>query len=306
MPVYNGAKYLSEAIESILQQTFKDFEFIIINDGSTDNSLEIIESYHDERIIIINQENQGLAVSLNNGINITKGKYIARMDQDDISYKERIKTQVDFLNNNPGVIVVGSNADVIDKDGNFVYTRNPNKNNSQLKAGLPYKAPFIHPSIMIHKDSLINVGLYTEYSFLEDIFLYIKLFNLGKFSNIENSLIKYRLSPFAFSRKTKETNKAFKKAIDYFYDHGKLKEYHIESVNKSINQTSKKEKYFQYNLLLAKKYLWNNYQPKLARINVAKAINYKWKCLIPYFLFGLSLLPEGINNILYVLYKKIK
>src|SRR5580698_9685158 len=102
MPVYNGEKYIKEALESILQQTFIDFEFLIINDGSTDNSVSIIKSFNDNRIRLIhNEKNSGLVYSLNKGIGLSNGEYIARMDCDDVSIPERLEKQVGFLNSNP-------------------------------------------------------------------------------------------------------------------------------------------------------------------------------------------------------------
>ena len=108
MPVYNGEKYLQEAIESILNQTFKDFEFIIINDGSTDKTLEIIKSFTDPRIKLITQENRGIIYSLNKGITESRGKYIARMDADDISLPERLEKEYRFLEQNPNYGIVGT------------------------------------------------------------------------------------------------------------------------------------------------------------------------------------------------------
>ncbi len=122
MSVYNGDKYLREEIESILNQTFKDFEFIIVNDGSTDKSLEIIKSYNDPRIVIIDQENTGLAKALNNGINIAKGRYIARMDQDDISNPERFEKQIEFLENLSEYVAIGSWSNHISEHGEYLYT----------------------------------------------------------------------------------------------------------------------------------------------------------------------------------------
>lgn len=114
MSVYNGEKYLREAIDSILNQTFTDFEFIIINDGSTDNTLKIIKGYKDPRIVLISRKNKGLVASLNEGIEKAQGKYIARMDADDISHKERLQKQVELMAKGSSVIICGTFAARID------------------------------------------------------------------------------------------------------------------------------------------------------------------------------------------------
>ena len=109
MPAYNAEKYITEAIDSILFQTFKDFEFIIINDASTDSTKDIIESYKDPRIKLVNNEqNKGVAKSLNIGISVACGKYIARMDADDIALPERFQKQFDFMEQHPNIDVCGS------------------------------------------------------------------------------------------------------------------------------------------------------------------------------------------------------
>jgi glycosyltransferase involved in cell wall biosynthesis len=118
MSVYNGEKYLCEAIDSILNQTFENFEFLIVNDGSTDRTLEILQSYRDPRIKVINNErNIGLTASLNKGLKIAKGEYVARMDADDVSFPHRLEQQKAFLDRNPRVAMVGSWAEVIDESG---------------------------------------------------------------------------------------------------------------------------------------------------------------------------------------------
>ena len=114
MPVYNGALYLREAIDSILSQTHTNLELIIINDGSNDNSEEIILSYEDNRIrYIINEKNSGICVTLNKGLDIAKGKYIARMDCDDISCPERLQMQIEYMEQNPSIGVLGSDIIVL-------------------------------------------------------------------------------------------------------------------------------------------------------------------------------------------------
>jgi glycosyltransferase involved in cell wall biosynthesis len=121
MSVYNGEKYLRQAIESILQQTYTDFEFIIIDDGSTDSSREIIQSYDDKRIrLVINEQNIGLTKSLNKGIRLAKGEFIARMDADDISLPQRFEKQVAYLDSHPEVGVLGTYANIIDHRGKII------------------------------------------------------------------------------------------------------------------------------------------------------------------------------------------
>ena len=119
MPVYNAEKYVAEAIDSILNQTFNDFEFLIINDGSTDNSLDIIKSYDDPRITIINNEtNLGLSHTLNKGIELARGEYIIRMDADDISLSIRLEKQIEFMDSNQHIGICGSWIQTFDKSGN--------------------------------------------------------------------------------------------------------------------------------------------------------------------------------------------
>src|SRR4030088_1747169 len=114
MPVYNAGKYIRDAIDSVLSQTFSDFELLIINDGSTDDAEKIIESFNDPRISVINQSNKGIAIALNTGLQLARAPYIARFDADDICYEDRLKVQYRFITANPEYIIAGSAADYID------------------------------------------------------------------------------------------------------------------------------------------------------------------------------------------------
>lgn len=196
MPVFNAELFIKEAIDSILNQTFVNFEFIIVNDGSTDNSLDIIKTYHDERIILINQNNQGLSKSLNNGIAIAKGKYIARMDADDISLPTRFEKQLKFLNENKNCILLGSNIYIIDVKGNILDETNLLLKNSELKKMLP-NINFMHSSIIFLKSSFYLAGQYPLKipKYFEDKILWNKMANYGEIANLEEKLVKYRLNP---------------------------------------------------------------------------------------------------------------
>jgi len=196
MSVYNAENYLEEAILSILNQTYKNFEFIIINDGSTDISLEIIEKYakKDNRIKVISRENKGLIYSLNEGIKLSKGKYIARMDADDISLPDRFEKQVKFMENNLDVGVCGSS--VISFNDSFqkkwvLYTKN-----EMLKAESFFSSPFAHPSVMIRKSIIDKYKLFYDKNFIhtEDFELWVKMAKYTNFYNFKEALLKYRIS----------------------------------------------------------------------------------------------------------------
>lgn len=195
MPVYNGEKYLCEAIDSILNQTYQDFEFIIINDGSTDNSENIIQSYKDKRIVYLNNEkNSGICVTLNKGLDIAKGKYIARMDCDDISFPKRLETQVRYMEKFPQTAVVGSDIIVFGEDIEDHYFSNPHTP-EMCKVGLLFNSSLAHPTVMIRKSVIDNHHLYYKdaYRGREDFELWWQISKIADITNIKEPLLKYRI-----------------------------------------------------------------------------------------------------------------
>ena len=192
MAVYNGEAFLREAIDSILQQSFTDFEFIIINDGSTDSTEDIIQSYKDPRIVRVDIGfNVGLIESLNRGLEHVQGKYIARMDADDIALKDRFAYQIEAFRKNPNAVVVGSDYYSF-TDGSK--KRNSTKNDSDyLKSLLLFAPGFCHPSTMIKnvfKEK--NLEYDRHYLHVEDFKLWTDLAPLGDFININRPLLMYR------------------------------------------------------------------------------------------------------------------
>ena len=203
LPVYNGEKYLDEAIQSILSQTYAQFEFIIINDGSSDSSLEIIKKYKkiDHRIILVDRENRGLVASLNEGISLSKGNFIARMDQDDISLKNRFKEQVDFLEKHNDVGVCGCWVEVFSNNREISLWKLPTSD-TELKIGLLFSVPFAHPSIMMRKALITKLQLrYNEkYQNAEDYKFWVDFSKYTKFANISKVLFRYRYLETSMSR----------------------------------------------------------------------------------------------------------
>ena len=158
MPVYNGEIYLAEAIESILNQTFADFEFLIIDDGSTDNTWGILSSYNDNRIRLTrNPKNVGLIESLNNALTLAIGHYIARIDADDISLPKRLEKQKEFLDKNLEIALVGSWVEIIDRQGKRIGYQKFLWDDSLIRWQLLFKTTFAHSAIMARRDVLTAV-----------------------------------------------------------------------------------------------------------------------------------------------------
>jgi len=196
MSVYNGAKFLAEAIDSILAQTFTDFEFIIINDASSDDSLHIINSYQDARIVLIqNTKNIGLTKSLNIGIAKAKGKYVARMDADDISMPKRLEKQFDFMEEHLEFAFCGTRAKTINDVGKEISFFKPPTDSSKILALLLFKNCFFHSSLIIRTEKLLQVSGYNEnYKYAQDYRLYLELFkNKCYGTNLKEQLLVYRV-----------------------------------------------------------------------------------------------------------------
>lgn len=191
MSVYNGEKYLREAIESILLQTFTDFEFIIVNDNSTDNSLEIIQNYKDERIKVINNiENIGLTKSLNRSLKIAKGEYIARQDADDISLTNRFEEQIEYLKAHPEVMLLGTSVYFIDESGKMtgkcIALAKP-------RDELFKDNQFSHGSTMFKKDVINRLGGYNElFRYVQDYELWLRIAEFFEVRNLTQILYKLR------------------------------------------------------------------------------------------------------------------
>jgi len=195
LTVFNGEQYLSEAIDSILCQTFNDFEFIIINDGSSDKSAEIAERYaqKDSRIILIHQKNEGLTKSLNKGLSLAKGEYIARMDADDISEPERLQVQAQFLDQNQDVGVVGIDGLVIDEEGHEVGKVGHPVLHNEITALLLLDNRFTHSSVMFRAKLSHLYGVYDETLIMaQDYDLWLRFFMYTKMANIPRPLHKWR------------------------------------------------------------------------------------------------------------------
>lgn len=194
MAVKDGERYLKQAIESILAQSFKDFEFIIIDDDSSDNSVDIVKSYRDPRIKhMLNDKHLGLTASLNRGLDLAQGEYIARMDSDDISLAERFDEQVRYLDSHPDVAVLGTGIRFIDEAGNPIEDVIFSSDHDLIKWDLCFYNPIAHPTVMIRAQVIREAGGYDpvlERS--QDYDLWWRIGSFWRLSNLEGIYVQLR------------------------------------------------------------------------------------------------------------------
>jgi glycosyltransferase involved in cell wall biosynthesis len=196
MPTYNQQKYLRTAVESILTQTYSDFELLIIDDGSTDSTPAILSEYaiKDRRVRVISRENKGLCASLNELLAMAQGQLIARMDSDDISLRGRFASQVKFLQEHPEVVCVGGHIQLINEAGRM-YGRilYPIEDGEIQRAALVARPSIAHPCFMMRRESVLAVGGYDATQFpAEDLDLILRLGEIGKLANLDEVILKYR------------------------------------------------------------------------------------------------------------------
>lgn len=208
LPVYNGGKYLCQAVESILSQTYRDIELICIDDGSTDGSLAVLESFNDIRMKVISRENRGLIATLNEGIQLAKYRYIARMDADDVSLPDRLEKQIKHMKRRR-LAVVGSSYEYIDSDSVVLGRRVVPGSRVFTKYLLDFGASLCHPSVVFDRE-LLGEDLYYSKDAIacEDYELWLRLSNLGKpMGNVKEVLLRYRVLDSSISRMLSEKQK---------------------------------------------------------------------------------------------------
>ncbi|MDD5213890.1 MAG: glycosyltransferase [Candidatus Gracilibacteria bacterium] len=229
MPNYNCERYIGEAIESVLNQSFTDFEFIIIDDGSTDNSWNIIQEYAKKNKCIIaikNENNLKICKTLNKGLQISKGEYIARMDSDDIAKKEWIERIYSYISKHSNIGICGSNFDVINKKGDIIFEKKFPNTNIDCKNAIWFRNPFAHNTVLFRKKCFNDFGGYDkDFLYAEDLELWIRFGQKYDFYNIQENLVQYRIyGENSILKKQKimirNTLKARKKAIKLGYKVG--------------------------------------------------------------------------------------
>jgi hypothetical protein len=199
MPVFNGERFLREAIDSILSQTFSDFEFIIINDGSTDGTASILDSYvgSDPRVQVYHQQNKGVTQSRNRACGLARGKYLAQIDADDIAVRDRLQWQIEFMEKHAEIGVVGGAVELIDSAGSVLDCWHYPVENEEIKGALLLHNTLASPAVVIRKEAFLSVGGYRR-PFdrrAEDYDLWLRIADRWRLANLEAVVLKYRIHP---------------------------------------------------------------------------------------------------------------
>jgi glycosyltransferase involved in cell wall biosynthesis len=296
MPAYNAGKYIAEAIRSVLAQDFSDFELLIVDDGSSDDTREVIGRFSDQRIRLFGQENKGISAALNAGLSAARGLYIARFDADDICLPQRLSRQAAFLDANPDYILVGGEAEYVSEDGQHLFHfRCIAYSYPEVMSRIVHACPFIHSAVMYRKKEVLAAGAYSLYAHnFEDYFLWIQLVRMGKCCNLPEMLIKVRINPDSVTIDEKWRGRYFRRLKRSIIRRGVITPGEGNRLLAIIrDQNNKKMKEGSYHALCGKKYLADNYQPVKARWHVTRAIHIHPFRLDNYGILVASFLPSA-------------
>jgi glycosyltransferase involved in cell wall biosynthesis len=275
MPVYNAERYLRSAVDSILAQTFRDFELLAVDDGSKDGSLAILREYEskDARVRVISRPNTGIVGALNDGIAAARGQFIARMDSDDLSTPDRFEKQVAFLREHPDHVLVASQVLLIDPEGAALCPKKDTEYTHERidDAHLHGRWPMVHPTVMIRRDALQAVGGYrTKFEWLEDLDLFLRLAEVGKLAGLHDILLHYRLHTGSVCHTRESDQDALRPALEAeVFARRKIqppKRQSTEGKSRSLNEPGERDKLWGWwaliggNVPTARKYAFRTFR----------------------------------------------
>jgi glycosyltransferase involved in cell wall biosynthesis len=302
MPAYNAAVYIGEAINSVLEQSFTDFELLVIDDGSADDTAGIVRKFADQRIIYLQQTHQGIAYALNRGLKEAKGKFIARFDADDVCMPNRLQKQVEFLTADDRYVLCGCDAEYISESGDHLFNFTCiGHSHEEIHSQLYVLCPFIHSSVMYRKEAVIAAGGYSLHAHnFEDYLLWVQLASYGRYANLPEQLIRVRFNPASVTIDEKWRGYRFRQLKRKIILKGSITPDEGDELQGIIqNQDTQKIKKGAYYALCGKKFLVNNHQPSKARTYFSKAIlihPLRWD---NYAFYLLSYFPQGVISWLY-------
>ncbi len=308
MPAYNAGAFIADAIRSVQAQRFTDWELVVVNDGSTDDTADTVLSFRDERIRLINAPHGGISRALNAGLCYTESNLVARFDADDRCKPHRLQVQYDFMLHHPDIVISGGGADYMDAQGRFVFPFTPQAHTPEELRALPIdQCPFIHSTVIFRKDVILQCGGYSERAHtFEDQLLWRAVLQRGKGQNLHEALIDVRLSPQSVTMDERWRPRRFHEIRTRALQTGWISAAESEELLDLIRSSNAERGEGAYHILLGKKFLWDNHQPRLARANLAIALRHRPSDPRTYALWLASFLPGPTVKRIYQLSRKRK
>lgn len=271
--VKNGLPYLRSAIASVQQQTFQDWELIVLDDGSSDATWSYLQSLQEPKLRAFTQENTGVATAKNRAIERSTGEYIAILDADDLWEPKKLERQVAFLDQYQDYVLLGTAVRIIDPDDRYLYTEGKPQDDADNRRMLELKNAWTHSSLLFRREAFQRVGGYYEpiRQYFVDYMLVYQLAQVGKMYQLPSPLVSYRITPGSLS--TKADSPAFKAIMMRSLQAGKVSD-EDQLKLQSIKQQEKAAPHFKkavYHLFLGRSFLLHNYQPSQARYHLSKA-----------------------------------
>jgi glycosyltransferase involved in cell wall biosynthesis len=302
LAVYNGERYVQETVQSVLSQTMKEFELIIIDDGSSDRTEEIIKGIDDHRIRYVRQVNGGQAVARNAGCGLSNAPLIAIIDHDDLWLPQKLEWQLDYMEHNPYCVLLGGEIHMIDKDNNYLYTVHKPHSDEENRHFLDVKNMWTHAAVMFRKESFEAVGGYFEsrHVYFEDYMLMYQLSKVGRIAQLDRVVTKYRVHPYAISAKTEHPD--LTRIMMSSLSKGYVSEEDQEILReiKQNERANDDRKEGLYHLFLGRSFMFHRYRRKESRAHLKKCIK-----LIPdlkiarIYLFMVTFLPKWLLDRIY-------
>jgi len=299
LPVYNGERYLSQAIDSVLGQTLEDFELIVVNDGSTDATADILRRYDDPRVVVLTQANRGLAASLNRAILEARAPILARMDGDDISEPDRLRQQVEYLHGNPQCVLLGSDVSVIDEEGEHLYRARTLTEDAELRRALAdYLNPFFHGSVAMRRSAVVACGLYDERfpRYFEDMLLWMRLGKHGQLANLGAPLYRYRFNSASVSRIPPRLGPLMREAVAAYAASDDIPARLMTALDAAIQGVQPAEREAAYHLALGKIVLDYVGDRRRARAEFVRALSSEPLAVRAWWNFVCTLLPPRLQR----------
>ena len=312
MPVYNAERYLRPAIDSVLNQMFNDFELIIIEDASNDSTREIVAEYaeRDPRVIaVVNDKNLGLTPSLNKGLDLARGEFIARMDADDISHPERFEKQVSYLRSNSDVCMIATSRERIDEEGNTISSYSETDGKEGLRERMKVTCSVAHGSVMFRRKEVIELGKYRDgIPYAEDYDLWLRIMEKYNIDVLPDILYKFRLTHQSRSIADSKQDKHYHKLVRQFAKEREIhgRDSYEEHAGEVIRvKTSPRHKEEMYHLHRGLEYLASNFQTK-ARGEFWKCAKHRPTRALYWLLIVISIMPLVVLGLMRKIWRRIR